>query len=108
MFDPTEIAGRIQEGGLSPHLREARDLDKLLCTRSPGLRHVLVRDGYLFLLHERMTALCRRISSILETSEAAADTLARWLYLHNAEVAAALTEEITALAGEIDEKHLSG
>lgn len=87
MSDPTEIARCIQEGGLSPLLREVRNLDKLLCTRSLGLRHALVHDGYLLPLHRRMTSLCRRIASHLEESAPAADMLARWLYLHNAELA---------------------
>jgi len=92
MFDPTEIARCIQEGGLSPLLRKVRNLDKLLCTRCPELRHALVHDGYLLPLHRRMTSLCRRIASDLKESAPAADMLARWLYLHNAELAAATSD----------------
>ena len=102
MFETTVIAGRILEGGLSPLLREVRTLDKLLCTTSPEVRHVLVRDGYLFPLHRRTLALCRQIASGLENLEQPPDTLARWLYLHNAEVAAALTNQIPALKSDTD------
>lgn len=93
VFDPTEIAMCIREGGLLPLLGEVRNLDKILCTRSPELQDVLFRDGYLYPLHRRITTLCRRIASDLESSEAAADKLARRLYLHNAELAAALSDE---------------
>ena len=102
VFDPTKIAIRIRGGGLLPLLGEVRSLDKLLCTRSPGAQDVLLRDGYLYPLHRRMTALCRRIASDLESREAAADTLARWLYLHNAELAAALSDEIPAPTADTD------
>ena len=94
VFDAAEIIRRVRAAGLTSLLTEMRALDRLLRSRCPETREVLLRDGYLFPIHHRLTELSRCIASAVDRDGPASEPLERWIYLHAAELAEAFSTEM--------------
>ena len=82
-FDVPGVARRIRDSGVAHLLEEMKELDRLLAPASPHLRRALSEGGHLFPVHQRQMGLCREVAGAVEAGSdgAAAEDLARWIYL---------------------------